>query len=239
VPGLYDAIDVTDDGSLLYDTFGEVHELTADGEDRLIWDCSELMLDGVCYTNTVNWNPQEDSVLISLPYDNVVAEIDRNSGEMIGIYGDDPNAWSFEAPLETPPSEWGLGFPHFPNITPTGTLIVSSHMPGYEAFDTEPAPNQHAFVEFALDREGQTLTEVWRYTEGPEWPLSRGMAIRLDNGNTLVNYGTGGVIREVTPDKETVFYAKFDIEGGDDTYNKMVGHTELVHDLYELNGGPD
>ena len=37
------------------------------------------------------------------------------------------------------------------------------------------------------------------------------MAIRLANGNTLVNYGTGGVIREVTSDKKTVFQVKFDI----------------------------
>ena len=40
--------------------------------------------------------------------------------------------------------------------------------------------------------------------------MYKGMAIRLPNGNTLANYGTGGVIREITPDKQTAFHVKFD-----------------------------
>jgi hypothetical protein len=110
-------------------------------------------------------------------------------------------------------------------------------MPGYEDFNQTPTENQHAFVEFAIDRDNETLTEVWRYTEGTEWARSRGMAIRLENGNTLANYGTGGVIREITADKQTAFEVKFDIEGGNDFYNKLVGHNVLVADLYDLNGG--
>jgi hypothetical protein len=96
---------------------------------------------------------------------------------------------------------------------------------------------QHAFLELAIDRDSQVLTEVWRYTDGPEWPHAKGMAIRLQNGNTLANYGTGGVIREITPDRQTVFRVKFDAPEGDDFYNKMVGHNELIDDLYALNGG--
>ncbi|HEU5073865.1 MAG TPA: hypothetical protein VFU02_06825 [Polyangiaceae bacterium] len=237
-----DAFDITDDGSILYDEgySGELHELTADGEDRILWHCgSELDLSPNCYTNTINYNPFEDSVLMSFPYSGVVAEIDRQSGELIGYYGNEPDAWDFAPPLEEPPTEWGFGFQHFPNITPTGTLIVSSHMPGYEDFEQTPTANQHAFIEFAIDRENQVLTELWRYTEGPEWPRARGMAIRLENGNTLGNYGTGGVIREITPDKATVFYVKFDIPGGNDAYNKLVGHNFLVADLYALNGAPE
>jgi hypothetical protein len=63
------------------------------------------------------------------------------------------------------------------------------------------------------------------------------MAIRLANGNTLANYGTGGVIREITPDQQTVFHVKFDAPRGDDFFNKMVGHNEFIDDLYTLNGG--
>ena len=63
------------------------------------------------------------------------------------------------------------------------------------------------------------------------------MAIRLPNGNTLGNYGTGGAIREITPDKQTVFHVKFDVPTGSDYVNKMVGHNVLIDDLYALNGG--
>lgn len=242
IAGLADAIDVTDSGSLLYDkgnSRGDLYEMTADGNERFIWSCiDELALQPNCYSNTINWNPVEDSVFMSFPEPGVVVEIDRASGDIIGYYGTNAGGWEFAPPLSNPPDSWNFGFQHFANLSPTGTLMVSSHMPGYEDFNTTPTPNQHAFLEFAIDRDQQILTEVWRYTEGPEWPHSRGMALRLENGNTLGNYGTAGVIREITPDKDTVFYVKFDIDGGDDNYNKLVGNNFFVDDLYALNGGP-
>ena len=67
--------------------------------------------------------------------------------------------------------------------------------------------------------------------------MYKGMVILLPNGNYLANYGTGGVIREITPDKKTVFYVKFDVTTGDDFFNKMVGNNVLINDLYALNGG--
>ena len=67
--------------------------------------------------------------------------------------------------------------------------------------------------------------------------MYKGMAIRLPNGNTLGNYGTGGAIREITPDKRTAFHVKFDAPTGNDFFNKMVGHNVLIDDLYALNGG--
>lgn len=67
--------------------------------------------------------------------------------------------------------------------------------------------------------------------------MYKGMAMRIEGGNTLANYGTGGVIREITPDKQTAFRVKFDAEQGNDFFNKMVGHNVLINDLYALNGG--
>jgi hypothetical protein len=102
-------------------------------------------------------------------------------------------------------------------------------------------PNQHAFEEFEIDRTNKKLTRKWIYgdasTDGSEWALSRGMAQRVSNGNILANYGTGGVIREIAPDKKTVFYVKFDVATGNDYFNKLVGHNFLIDDLYSLNGG--
>src|SRR5690606_37358677 len=140
-----------------------------------------------------------------------------------GSYAFSPDTWEFE-------------YQHFPNITPDGTLLVSSHMPGY-ADTNEPAAGQHAFTEFEIDRDTETLIERWVYNDGQEWGMFKGMAIRLDNGNTLANYGTGGVIREITPDKQTAFEVKFDVSAGNDFFNKMVGHNVLIDDLYALNGG--
>lgn len=236
VSGLADAIDITSDGSLLYDAESELKERTPDGEVRSIWSCRQHFGRGVsCYTNTINWDPARDTVLMSYPYLGTVVEIDRQSGELVAQYGNARGSWQFAPPASTPPKAWKFEFQHFPNFTPSGSLLVSSHMPGCTRTEV-PVANQHAFVEFEVDRTRQRLVEKWRYTEGPEWPRAKGMAIRLANGNTLANYGTGGVIREITPDKQTAWHVKFDTPGGDDFFNKMVGHNELIDDLYALNG---
>jgi hypothetical protein len=234
VPDLADCIDVTDDGSLLYDNAdtSELEEMNRDGEVRSIWSCSDEFGGGFeCYSNTINWNPADDTVLMSFPYERTVVQIDRQSGAVVGQYGEAAGSYAFS------PDSWTFGFQHFPNITQDGTLLVSTHMPGF-ADTFEPVAGEHAFAEFEIDRESQTLTEKWFYNEGGEWPMFKGMAIRLPNGNTLANYGTGGVIREITPEKETAFHVKFDVEEGDDFFNKMVGHNVLIDDLYALNGGP-
>lgn len=240
VEGLADCIDVTPDGSLLYDANDELHERSSSGEDRVIWSCPDHFGGSFnCYTNTINYDPDSDSILLSFPEPNTVVHLDRASGDVLGQYGAASGSWAFAPPLETPPDGWGFGFQHFPNITSEGTLVVSTHMPGYEDFEQTPTPNQHAFVEFEIDAATEQLVEVWRYTEAPEWARSRGMVIKLDNGNYLANYGTGGVIREITPDKETVFHVKFDIPEGDDAFNKLVGNTFYIDDIYRLNGGPE
>ncbi len=233
VDGLSDCIDVTDDGSLLYDVTPAyvLREMSRDGEIRDIWSCPEHFGERFnCYSNTVNWDPFGDTVLLSFPYSNTVVQIDRQTGDVVGQYGEAPGSYSFE------PSPWAFEFQHFANITPDGTLLVSSHLPGNPETD-EPVAYEHAFEEFTIDRENQRLIQKWIYSEGPEWAMYKGMAIRLPNGNTLANYGTGGVIREITPDKETAFHVKFDVPTGDDFFNKMVGHNVLVDDLYALNGG--
>jgi hypothetical protein len=238
VPGLADCIDVTDDGSVLYDAQNELRERTADGETRFIWSCRDHFGSGFdCYSNTVNWVPARNTVLLSYPYENVVVEIDRETGELVGQYGIRAGSFDFAPPARTPPEAWGFSFQHFPNWSPTGTLMISTHLPGCSP-NQPPAPYQHAFLEFEIDRTSETLIEQWRYTEGTEWPRAKGMAIRLPGGNTLANYGTGGVIREITPNHYTAWHVKFDVDEGSDFYNKMVGHNEFVDDLYSLNGGP-
>lgn len=228
-----ECIDVTEDGSILFDTTsGVLSERDRDGVVRSIWSCPEAFGPAFyCFSNTVNYSPATDTIFMAFPEENTVAEIDRRSGALVGHYGDAPGGYAFS------PSSWRFEYPHFPNLTPEGTLLVSSHMPGFS--DTyRPVAGAHAFMEFEIDRDGRRLVEKWVYDAGREWPMHKGMAIRLTNGNTLVNYGTGGVIRELTPDREPVFEAKFDVPEGDDFYNQMLGNNELIDDLYALNERP-
>ncbi len=242
-PDLDDCIDVTDDGTILFNTNvrgGEaiLKERLPDGTLLDIWDCRAWAdAQGVgdfthsCYSNTVSWNRADDTILMSFPYLNTVLEIARTTGAVVSGWGA-LGSFGFE------PSTWEFAFNHFPSITPEGTLIVSSHEPGHE--NTNEL-GQHYFAEFDIDREGALLTERWIYGDGiDEWPMYKGEASRLAGGNTLVNYGTGGVIREVTPEMETVWHVKWDApspEFPDDHFNNMVGHNILVDDLYALCDG--
>jgi hypothetical protein len=230
-PSLSDCFDITTDGSILYDTSADLKEITKAGTTRTIWSCRTAFGASYnCYSNTVNWNPADDTILMSFPDPNTVIQIDRKTGAIVGQYGEKSGSYTFS------PSKWQFGFQHFPNITPAGTLLVSSHMPGFGMHETPAGANQHAFMEFTIDRTNKQLVEKWIYV-GAEWPRAKGMAIRLPNGNTLGNYGEGGVIRELTPDMTTVFQVKFDVATGSDFFNKMVCNNVFVDDLYALNGG--
>ena len=128
VPNLSDCIDVTTDGSLLYDTDPqwELHELTKAGTNRTIWSCpTAIGASFECYSNTVNWDPARrlDPACRFLT-ENTVVQIDRKTGRIVGqvrrrvreLHVRSADDWSFE-------------FQHFANISSRGTLMVSSHLP--------------------------------------------------------------------------------------------------------------
>jgi hypothetical protein len=239
VPQLSDGVDMTNDGTLLYDTEertrpnSELRQMTRDGTVTTIWKCPSTGFAN-CYSNVIKWDPATDSVILSFPESNNVARIDRKNGTLLATYGTGTGAYAFS------PSPWSFVWQHYPNITPQGTLLVSTHLPQYTK-DSAAGLHQHAFEEFQIDATSKTLTRIWMYgdgaNDGGEWAASRGMALRLANGNTLLNSGTAGVIREVTTDKKTVFYVKFDLPSSNDNFNKLVGHNFLIDDLYTLNGG--
>ena len=242
ITGLADAIDVTTDGSLLYDASNTLRERTRAGVTRDIFNCRNYWPTGSCYTNTINWNPRDNTVLMSYPERDTVLEVSRTTANMVvGQYGMMSGSYSFATTPAPPPPEttWQFGYQHFANISKDGTLMVSSHLDAAQATN-QPVTGQHAFMEFSIDRTARRLTNVWVYNDGPEWAMYKGMVIKLPNNNYLGNYGTGGVIREITPSKQTVFMVKFDAPAGtsgNDFFNKMVGHNELLDDLYKLNGG--
>jgi len=252
VPDLSDCIDVTTDGSLLYDTrqaASELRELTRAGTTRVIWRCRDTFASGSCYSNTVNWNEAGNTVVLSFPERRTVLEINRTNGMVVGQYGADSGSYTFAAtpappaPIRAPATGWEFGFQHFANITKDGTLMLSTHMPGYRETDM-PVAGQHAFEEYTIDRTNRRLTMRWFFqSTGEEWAMYKGMAVKLPNNNVLANFGTGGIIREITQDKQTVFMVKFDAPPGtqqnNDFFNKMVGNNVLIDDLYALNtGGP-
>ena len=197
-------------------------EQSEDGELRTIWDCDDWLQqnydgNGICYTNTVNYSPVTNTVLWSLVYHDTVVEIDRDSGAVVRVMG------KLSPTHQIIPATAMWDFQHYPNYTPDGTLLVSMH--------DDADPYEQRAREYVIDDEAGTISEIWSYGEGiDEYAYYSGEAYRLPNGNTLMNYGTGGAAREITPDKQVVWDIEFPAW-------YLTGHMSLVEDLYALNEG--
>ncbi len=233
-----------DDGKIVYDTLvsgtaltptavSALNEIEPNGSIREIWRCdSWLKTLGLgslnCYSNTVLWHPQRDTVFLSMPRIDTALEIDRITGETVSQWGGLAGSWEYAN------QSTYFFFQHYAHITTDGTLLVSSH-----ASDDEN-DRRHFFLEYEIDETNKTISETWKYGNGVDgYAKYSGEATLLLNGNRLVNYGTGGIIREVTQGTDLAWEVLWDADFDDESNNKFVGHTVLVDDLYALTLGPN
>lgn len=213
MPGVGDGCTITDQGTVIYEDRDAVYEIDADGPGRLIWECD---VGGGCYANAVNYDAESDSVVISFPNSNQVVEVDRASGAVLRRFGDHPDAYAFDPP------DLGIDYNHWAHINEWGNFVVSSHYPGSQT--------RHMWMEYEIDDDTKTLHEFWIFeTTGFPFPAQRGMVARLPSGHRLGNFGSQGVIAEVTEDKQVAWRVNF---------NRMVHNNVMVNDLYALNRGP-
>ena len=227
VPGLGSTFDETDDGLILFDDYTDypatwLEELHPDGTRRRVWDCMAWgepydFNTWLCDPNETLWFPETDTVLWSMWGSDMVLEIDRLTGDVLSMWGAGEDCWAFDPP------DSGFDMQHYPHFTADGTLLVSTHVP-----DTN---RQQRAREYFIDSDDQTLVEIWTYGEGVDhYAVYAGEAFRLDNGNTLISYGTSSDIREVTPDGDVVWEVRWP-----STY--LIGHITPIDDLYEINRG--
>ncbi|NOY27042.1 MAG: hypothetical protein GXP62_14320 [Oligoflexia bacterium] len=214
------------DGSFLYDDYSDwpsvwLTQQAPDGSKRHIWDCMAWIADQCsdefcCSVNAIRWREADDSVLWSMWESDDIVEIDRDSGDVLRSFGMLDGSWAFD------PADAGFDKQHWPSWTPDGHLLVSTHT--LDGLD-------HRFREYEVDADTQTLRQVWEYGEGLGYfPIHHGEAVRFDNGNTLLNWGTEGVIRELGRDGETAWELVWD-------QPYMLGHNTLIDDLYALDAG--
>jgi hypothetical protein len=230
------SIDIEGRERARWDTPGLIHPFTVEGEGRLVWSAiradssgedlwvmgdsgPELLFDcntfvqahggDTCRSNAVTWDPTTGHYLYSLYSLETVIELDAG-GTPVRWFGHLDGAWAF-ADADT--TFWWQHGAHF---LPDGHLLLSTRA-------SEKAQETVA-REYAL--EGGELVQVWSFGEGEGvYAPILGEARRLDNGNTLENYGGGMRIREATPEGEVVWDVAWDDMG-------TMGCTWPITDLY-------
>jgi hypothetical protein len=215
-----------EDGGFVFDhaeTGYEYHieRLSPSGERKRIWSCYPWMQDydrgyWACAPNAIVVDHARMTALYSMFETSTVVEIDLESGELLRQMGQLPDGWSFD------PEESTFELQHYPNWTPEGTLLVSTH---------SPSGGRSQYIrEYALDDSTQTLEQIWSWQEPAGYYADyAGGALRMDNGNTMVTVGTDGAVLEISPDGEIAWEL--------DWHGHLVGNVTAMDDLYALNQG--
>lgn len=221
-PGLHHPFVELDEGSLVWGAADgnreTVEKLTPAGNQESIWSCQDfhdaLGIQSYCQSNTLFWNEADDTFLFSLYSDETIVEFDHASGETLRYFGHLPGAWEFD------PQDSAFHWQHGGHFTEAGTLITSSH--------ATRDSDECVVREYSLDEPNQVLQEVWNFGVGLGIEAEvMGEVHRLPGGNTLHNYGSGGRLREVTPDGTLVWEVMW--EG-----QLELGRSTPLDGLYEL-----
>jgi hypothetical protein len=218
-PGLHHAFTELPDETLVWGAADweteSLVERPPGGVVSTIWRCDEFHAlvgsDEICQSNSLYWHEPSDSFLYSFYTTSTVVEIDHATGDSLRWWGHLPGAWDFD------PVESAFYWQHGAVFTEAGTLLLSSYR--------EEMIPEGVVREYELDEGAETLRQIWHFGEGEYlWAVTAGEAHRLPGGNTLHNQGSGGRLREITPDGQVVW----DVAFGE----RLLGRTVFVDDLY-------
>jgi len=149
------------------------------------------------HANAMDYDASDDTYIVSLRHQDAVIKIDRTSGELKWILGT-PDGWNapWSEYLLKPNGDLQWQYhQHNAHLSDSGNVLLFDNgnfraMP----FDTKlpPAKNYSRGVEFAVDSDKGTATQVWSYG-GPgvsEYSaFLSGLRQLPDTGNVLINFG--------------------------------------------------
>jgi hypothetical protein len=198
----------------------ELKTLSPDGTERTLWSCQDFLNEeanggepgGYCGSNSLSYSTSTDTFLYSSFALETIIEIEAETGDTVRYFGHTgENAWTFDPP------ESAFWWQHGSHYTEEGNLLLSSK--------GENAANETVVIEYALDEEAQTLVEVFRLGEGAGlYGEAGGEADYTVGGHILHNLGSRGILREYTPDGETVWSVEWDTDA--------LGRSTPLPDLY-------
>ncbi len=163
-----------------------------------VWDCFDPETDvgdttdnGWTFANALDYDPKEDVYYVGFMNFSSIAKVDRKSKRCLWVFGSTAETLSF---AEDAPR---FLHQHQFQILKDGILI----------FDNDGAPGTESRVtEYAFDFTSNTASSVWSYTADPSiFSFVLGEPIRLENGDTLINWSASGQMNLVTKDGKSLF----------------------------------
>jgi arylsulfate sulfotransferase len=198
-------LDVLDPLRVGHGSFGDFWQDTY-GDTRLLdWS----------HSNAVIHDPTDDTFIVSVRHQDVVAKLDR-SGALRWLFGP-PGGWgpAFEDLLFAPdPADADFEWPyhtHAPQLTHRGTLLVYDNGNARALPPDPPLPPAESYsraAEYRLDEGAMTVEQVWQYRPQPD--IFTGFIGDADmlpiTDNVLVTFGgirpadgePTAILREVT-----------------------------------------
>jgi hypothetical protein len=151
-----------------------------------------------CHTNAVTYSAADDCLIVSLRTQDCLIKFSAASGELKWILGDPGNwqaPWSEKLLKPVGDVEWQY-HQHDVSVTPTGTILCFDNG-NYRALPfAEKMPDADCYsrgVEFAVDEDAITVTQVWSFGDGGAdrtFACYQGGAYRLpETGNTFLSFG--------------------------------------------------
>ncbi len=133
----------------------------------------------------------DGNILISSRHLDEITKINRETGNIMWRLGGPANQFTF---VNHPDK---FNYQHGIRRLPNGNILL------FDNGNFHTPPHSRA-VEYTLDEINMTATLAWQYRNSPDiFGFAMGFAQRLDNGNTLISWGSASpTLTEVTPSGE-------------------------------------
>jgi len=143
------------------------------------------------HANGLYWYPESDTYLLSAGYAEAVLEIDASTGHVTRSFG-------VEQEIGIEAGSPGFFFQHSAHWTGEDTMMMTTR---YAEDPNHPEDSMIIALEYQVV--DGALREIWSYGKDQHIDsIAEGQALRMANGNTLLNWGFTGICREVTPSGE-------------------------------------
>jgi hypothetical protein len=195
---------VEHDGTVREDTV--VQEVDAAGDVVLEWSswgdvplADNLSGNLVDYAHGNSVDVDDDgNLLISLRGVSAVVKVNRTTGRLMWTLGGNSNDFDVDDPLG------GFCGQHHAQRLDNGNLLIFDN--GADCAPNGADRGVSRAVEYELDEVHHTAEMVWSHSQGI-YGFATGSVQRLDNGNTLIGWGTAAQATEVSADDEVLWDA--------------------------------